>query len=225
MFCPEESIARMIRASAAAREAMIQEQIAARGIRDAAVLAALRAVPRELFVPEAYADEAYADRALPIGPAQTISQPFIVAYMTSQLEVASMHRVLEIGTGSGYQCAVLAHLAGQVDTIEWDAGLNREAEARLAALGITTVRFHVGDGGLGLPDSAPFDRVIVTAACPHVPIQLVNQLAEGGVLIAPVGESEVQSLVRVTRRSRGHQEQWLLPCRFVKLRGAHGWPD
>jgi len=217
-------IADMLRASQREREAMIHDQIAARGVQDARVLAALRAIPRELFVPPELRDEAYADRALPIGPGQTISQPFIVAYMTQQLDVLPRDRVLEVGTGTGYQSALLARLAGTVDTIECDAALANLAENRLRLLHAANVRFHVGDGSAGLPDASPFDRIMVTAACPAVPHVLVSQLADGGVLLAPIGGEDAQTLVRVSRRAGQVYADRLLECRFVKLVGRFGWP-
>lgn len=202
---------------------MIREQIAARGVRDQSVLAAMRAVPRELFVPESLRVQAYDDCALPVGPQQTISQPFIVAYMTQQLAPTTNSHVLEIGTGTGYQAAILAKLAGTVDTIEYDADLAEQARLRLARLGLTNVRCHVGDGSLGLAKAGPFDRILVTAGCPEVPSQLVAQLKIDGELIAPVGSDQMQTLLRVTRRTGGWREQWLLACRFVKLLGRYGW--
>lgn len=213
----------VMRRSAPLREAMVRDHIVARGIHDPRVLAALRAVPREFFVPQDLQGEAYADRALPIGPAQTISQPFIVAFMTMHLDVLPTDRVLEVGTGSGYQAAVLARLAGSVDTIEYDPDLSAAAADRLAQLGVTNVRCHVGDGSAGLSEAAPFERIMVTAACPAVPDQLVQQLADGGVLIAPVGDVETQTLLRISRRAGRAWEDRLLDCRFVKLLGRYGW--
>jgi protein-L-isoaspartate(D-aspartate) O-methyltransferase len=202
---------------AAQREAMVREQIIARGVSDPATLAALRSIPRDRFVPPNQIEQAYADRALPIGPRQTISQPFIVAYMTEKLNVAPHHRVLEVGTGTGYQAAVLARLARDVHTVEHDASLARLAEQRLAALGLGQVQCHVGDGAVGLPTLAPFDRIIVTAACSEIPPALLQQLAEDGVLLAPVGAGSQQTLVRVVNRPGGRREQWLLACRFVRM--------
>ena len=207
-----------------ARERMIEDQIAARGVRDPAVLDAIRSVPRELFVPDGAIHEAYEDRALPIGPAQTISQPFIVAYMTERLAIRPHQVVLEVGTGSGYQAAVLSRLAARVHTIEQAAHLSEAAQRRLRHLGITNVSFHVGDGSLGLPEHAPYDRIMVTAACPRPPQPLVDQLRLGGLLEAPVGTVDMQSLVLVGRRDSGTVETPLIKCRFVKLVGAAGWP-
>ncbi|MCB9867677.1 MAG: protein-L-isoaspartate(D-aspartate) O-methyltransferase [Phycisphaerales bacterium] len=202
---------------------MVRDQIVARGVTDPRVLAALAAVPRELFVPADSQAEAYADRALPIGPAQTISQPFIVAYMTAHLDVLPRDRVLEVGTGSGYQAAVLAQLAGRVDTIEYDAALSAQARQRVEGLGIANVTFHVGDGSAGLAERAPFDRIMVTAGCPVVPDRLTEQLADGGVMLVPVGEADAQVLLRVSRRGGRTYTDRLLECRFVKLVGRYGW--
>lgn len=204
---------------------MIETQIAARGIRDARVLEAMRAVPRELFVPPERTDQAYDDCALPIGPGQTISQPYIVAYMTAELSPAPDDDVLEIGTGTGYQCAVLARLARTVYSVERDAALSAAAGERLARLGVTNAHLHVGDGSVGLPAYAPFGRILVTAGCPDVPAALVNQLTVGGVLVLPVGDLESQVLVRVCKRPSGTTESALIACRFVKLVGRCGWPS
>ncbi len=207
------------------REQMIESQIAARGVRDPSVLDAVRAVPRELFVPEAYHNEAYEDRALPIGPNQTISQPYIVAYMTYQLEVRPSDTILEVGTGTGYQAAILARLASIVHTIELDVRLSAMAKTRLEALGARNVHFHVGDGTLGYPPAAPYDRIMVTAGCPSVPPALFEQLARDGIMVVPVGENETQTLLRIARRPNGMVETPLIACRFVRLTGAQGWPD
>jgi protein-L-isoaspartate(D-aspartate) O-methyltransferase len=218
-FDPSELLA----ANAGRREAMISAQIVARGVHDAAVLAAMRALPRELFLPDDLRDQAYEDRALPIGPGQTISQPYIVAYMTEKLSLTRDCVVLEIGTGSGYQAGVLAQLASVVHTVEYDGGLSAVAQRRLVSLGIDNVRFHVGDGSMGLPEFAPFDRVMVTAACPDAPRVLVDQLAMGGIAVLPVGDEESQTLVRIEKRESGTVETSLLQCRFVKLLGKYGW--
>ncbi|NOT00849.1 MAG: protein-L-isoaspartate(D-aspartate) O-methyltransferase [Phycisphaerales bacterium] len=202
---------------------MIDTQISARGIRDPRVLAAMDAVPRERFVPEALRSAAYEDRALPIDEQQTISQPYIVAYMTDALCVAPHHRVLEVGTGSGYQVAVLAHLANEVHTIERLEVLSETAARRVAALGIQNVQFHLGDGSLGWPDAAPYDRIIVTAAAPAVPPALIAQLVEGGILVLPVGEQGKQTLVSATRRAHRTVERVLIACRFVRLVGRDAW--
>ncbi len=205
-------------------EQMVKEQIAARGIGDPRVLTAMQSVPRHLFVPEAYREAAYGDHPLPIGAGQTISQPFIVAYMTALLRLQGNEKVLEIGTGSGYQAAVLAHLAQEVHTVERLPQLAAQARERLAALGLNNVRVHVGDGSRGLPEHAPYDAILVTAAAPEVPPPLPEQLNEGGRLIAPVGDRGYQHLERWTHR-RGHLQREILEAvAFVPLLGEHGWP-
>ena len=189
-----------------------------RGIGDQAVLRALEEVPRDAFLPADMASSAYADRALPIDCGQTISQPFVVAYMTEQLEVRPHHRVLEIGTGSGYQAAVLSRLAHRVVSIERYRTLADAAQARLRDLGFQNVEVIVGDGMLGAADHAPFDRIIVTAAADAVPSALIDQLAVGGVLIAPLGPPDgVQHLTKVTKTETGEQRATLIPVRFVPL--------
>lgn len=205
------------------RERMIETQIVARGVRDRRVLDAIRRVPRELFVPSDHIDQAYDDCALPVGPGQTISQPYIVAYMTQQIDAAGVDTVLEIGTGTGYQAAILAQLARRLVTVELDAGLSAAAEDRLRRLGISNVSFHVGDGSEGWREAAPFGRILVTAGCPTVPAPLVEQLEEDGVLIAPVGDTDAQSLVRIYKRAGKVIESALIGCRFVKLIGHFGW--
>jgi protein-L-isoaspartate(D-aspartate) O-methyltransferase len=190
-----------------------------RGIRDIRVLRALELVPRERFVEPEQIDHAYADRALPIECGQTISQPYVVAAMTEALEIEPHHKVLEIGTGSGYQAAVLGHLADRVVTIERYRTLADQAAARLNALGLDNVQVVMGDGTLGAPADAPFDRIIVTAATPEVPQALLDQLKEGGILIAPVGPTGgVQSLVRLRKvKGKPAERQELMAVRFVPL--------
>lgn len=201
------------------RTAMVQRDIAGRGVRDERVLAAMAAVPRELFVPEGLAERAYDDAPLPIESGQTISQPFIVAWMAELLELRGDERVLEVGAGSGYAAAVLGLLAREVHTIERHAGLAASAEARLAKLGFTNVRVHVGDGSLGLRQHAPFNAILVSAgAARRVPGPLLDELAIGGRLVAPVGGLVHQTLVRVRRRDALRFEQEALdPVRFVPL--------
>jgi protein-L-isoaspartate(D-aspartate) O-methyltransferase len=202
----------------AAREQMIREQIEARGVRDPRVLAALRKVPRHLFVPPEEQGEAYNDYPLAIGYAQTISQPYVVAYMTEALELKPRDRVLEIGTGSGYQAAILAELVTEVYSIEIVEALAKEAEARLRRLGYSSVQVRAGDGYRGWPEAAPFDAIIVTAAPSHIPQPLVDQLREGGRMVLPLGLWD-QELVRL-RRSRGRiLRESLLPVRFVPMTG------
>jgi len=195
-------------------------QLRRRGIRDTNVLRAIERVPRELFVDPAFADHAYQDIALPIECGQTISQPFVVAFMTEKLELDESHKVLEIGTGSGYQAAVLSHLCRRVYTIERYRELQKTADRRFAKLGITNVTTIIGDGWLGWPPQAPFDRIIVTAAAPEAPQILVDQLKSGGRMIIPLGESrDAQSLVQIDKDA-GIAAKPLLPVRFVPL--VHG---
>lgn len=204
---------------------MIREHLAGRGIRDRAVLDAMREVPREEFIDEIIFDSAYGDHPLPIAEGQTISQPYIVAYMAEALELSREDRVLEIGTGSGYGAAVLSRIVTAVYSVERLGGLARSARDRLARLGYTNIVVHEGDGTLGWPEHAPYDGIVVTAGAPHVPAQLREQLAIGGRLVIPVGSSsELQTLVRV-RRLSGHdyRSENLCGVRFVPLIGAEGW--
>jgi protein-L-isoaspartate(D-aspartate) O-methyltransferase len=189
-----------------------------RGIGDAAVLRALDEIPRERFVDPEHADIAYADQALPISCGQTISQPYVVAYMTEQLAVKPNHRVLEVGTGSGYQAAVLARLAGEVITVERYRTLAEAARERLKGLGLDNVTVIVGDGLAGVPQYAPYDRIIVTAAAERIPQALVDQLAEGGVLVLPLGpHSDAQRIVRLTKTPTDLVRDDLIWVRFVPL--------
>ena len=201
-----------------AREAMVAEQIEQRGVRDARTLAAMRTVPRHLFVPPALQAEAYADHPLPIGHDQTISQPYIVAFMTEALRLRGGETVLEVGTGSGYQAAVLAEIAARVYTIEIVAPLAEEARERLKRLGYRNVEVRAGDGYAGWPEKAPFDAVMVTAAAPRVPEPLKQQLKDGGRLVIPVGD-ESQELVVLTRTGTAYVEDRVLPVRFVPMTG------
>jgi len=200
----------------AARTRMVVEQIEARGIRAAAVLEAMRRVPRHLFVPPGLERAAYEDHPLDIGLGQTISQPFIVAYMTEALQTASDQAVLEIGTGSGYQAAVLSVLVREVYSIEIVPELAERARRTLAANGHTNVTVRTGNGYLGWPERAPFARIIVTAAPPEIPRALVDQLAIGGIMVVPVGTT-VQQLTIVTKTKRGVAEQRTIPVRFVPM--------
>ena len=201
-----------------ARATMVREQIAGRGIRDPRVLAALARVPRHELVPEAQREYAYEDQPLPIGYEQTISQPFVVAYMTEQLQLRGDERVLEIGTGSGYQAAVLSLLAREVYSIEIVKELGERARADLARLGYANVHVRVGDGYRGWPEQAPFDAIIVTAAPGHVPQPLIDQLAVGGRLVLPVGGFD-QELLRIERDATGLRREHLIGVRFVPMRG------
>ncbi len=198
------------------------EVLRAKGISDERVLAAMGEVPRHRFVPTWLEDEAYQDCALPIGEGQTISQPFVVAYMVQEARLEPADRVLDVGTGSGYAAAVAARLCARVDTIERLPSLAQEARARFAALGLA-VEVHVGDGSLGVPGRAPFDAIIVTAGGPRVPQTLLAQLAGGGRLVMPVGDRHVQTLVRVTRRDGGFDDEQLTAVCFVPLIGREGW--
>jgi protein-L-isoaspartate(D-aspartate) O-methyltransferase len=201
-----------------AREEMVVEQIEARGVADAATLAALRRVPRHEFVPPALEREAYADHPLPIGHGQTISQPYIVAFMTEALGLRGGERVLEVGTGSGYQAAVLACIAARVYSIEIVEPLATEARERLERLGYSNVEVRAGDGYRGWPEAAPFDAIIVTAAAPRIPQPLEAQLRDGGRLVIPVGD-DLQELVVVTRHGDSFAEKRVLPVRFVPMTG------
>jgi protein-L-isoaspartate(D-aspartate) O-methyltransferase len=208
---------------ARARERMVEQQLVNRGIDDVRVLAAVSKVERHRFVAEALQVRAYDDKPLPIGERQTISQPYMVGLMTEALELGDGDRVLEVGTGCGYQTAVLAELATTVYTIERLAPLASMARQTLDALGYTNVVARVGDGSLGWPDEAPFDAIIVTAGTPRVPRPLVSQLAIGGRLVFPIGEEELQTLVRIRKEETGLQEEYFGDCRFVKLVGRYGW--
>lgn len=205
------------------RRAMVEHQIVARGIHDPRVLEALRRVPRHLFVPPGLEREAYGDAPLPIGQGQTISQPYIVALMTALLEVGPDDRVLEIGAGSGYQAAVLACLAADVVTVERLPEVAAMARRNLDQVGVKNVEVLVGDGTRGRPETAPYQGIIVTAAAPQVPPPLLEQLADGGRLVAPVGGREIQELVRVVRRADRFGYEHAGPVRFVPLVGEHGW--
>ncbi len=210
---------------AAARERMVEDQIAARGVRDERVLAALRAVPRHIFLPDRLHPDAYRDSPLPIGSHQTISQPYIVALMSELLGLKGDERVLEVGTGSGYQAAVLSLLARVVFTIERRAELAARARQALARLQCSNVEVVVGDGTCGLAAHAPYDGILVTAAAPHVPQPLLDQLAPGGRLVLPVGEASSQVLEVWRRTSAGLEREEVAPVAFVPLIGEHGWSD
>jgi len=207
------------------RERMVREQLAARGIADERVLQAMREVPRHLFVPESRHTQAYQDRPLSIGYGQTISQPFIVAYMTALLELTGAEKVLEIGSGSGYQTAILCRVARQVFSIECIKELADSARARLIAQGFDNATVMLGDGGGGLPDEAPFDAIMLTAASPDVPSPLRHQLADGGRLVSPVGSRYDQVLIRLRRRGDRWKQETFGPVIFVPLTGPHGWSD
>jgi len=204
---------------------MVKAQLQARGIRDERVLAAMAKVPRHEFVAPEYRKQAYEDHPLPIGKEQTLSQPYIVAIMLEALELRGSEIVLEVGTGSGYQTALLAELAQRVYSIERHESLAREAEARLLPLGYNNVTVIVGDGSQGLMQSAPFDAVIVSAAAPRVPTSLVEQLREGGRMVVPVGPAQSQELLLVRKQEGDAVVKTLEGCRFVPLIGGQGYAE
>lgn len=204
---------------------MIEKQLRRRGIINDAVLAAMTAVPRHEFVAEELRSHAYDDLPLPIGGGQTISQPYIVAAMTAALHLQPGDRVLEIGAGCGYQAAVLSHLAKEVFTIERRPELASGASARLDRLGFSNAHVHCGDGTMGLPELAPFNAILVAAAAPAVPKPLLAQLAEGGRMILPVGDTEHQELRLIEKHGDAFQTKMLEGCRFVPLVGYHGWQE
>ena len=207
------------------RNRMVTEQIISRGIKDPRVLEAMRRIPRHYFVPEEYANIAYSDSPLPIGHGQTISQPYIVALMTELLELEGEENVLEVGTGSGYQAALLACLAREVHTIERYTELADKAEEALMRLRLASVLVHVGDGSLGLPRYAPYQAIMITAAAPHVPQPIFDQLAEGGRLVLPVGGAGGQTLDRWRKQGAELKQEHIAPVAFVPLRGQHGWKE
>jgi protein-L-isoaspartate(D-aspartate) O-methyltransferase len=207
------------------RAEMLERQLRRRGVHDPGVLAALAAVWREEFVPKEFRQRAYEDAPLPIGEGQTISQPYIVAAMTVALRLTGEERVLEIGTGCGYQAAILSHLAKIVFTIESRSELASSAASRLSRLRYENVHVHCGDGTLGLLELAPFDAILVAAAAPAVPEPLRSQLAEGGRLILPVGDAENQELLYIERHANSFETRTLEACRFVPLIGYHGWKE
>ena len=207
----------------ALRRRMVEDQIRRRGIHDGRVLSAMEEVPRHLFLPKEIRQLAYADEPLPIGEGQTISQPYIVAEMTAALRLSGTEKVLEIGTGSGYQTAILARLCREIVTVERVATLSADAQARLATMGVGSVTFIVGDGSFGSPEHAPFDRILCAAASPSVPAPWVSQLSEGGIIVLPVGGRYEQELTRVTRVGDRMKTEVLGGCRFVPLVGKHGF--
>jgi len=207
------------------RDQMVKRQLIPRGIEDQRVLDAMGKIPREAFVPDEMKPEAYDDRPLPIGRDQTISQPYIVALMTEALALKKTDRVLEIGTGSGYQAAVLAELCNTVYTVERIEALQENARKVLENIGYANIRFKVFDGTLGWPEHAPYDAIIVTAAAPRIPKPLLDQLRQGGRAVVPVGDRLSQRLVRVTRDQQGFYEKDLGGVRFVRLVGDYGWQE
>lgn len=207
------------------RDFMVKTQLISRGIRDERVLKAMETVPRHLFIDPSISYKAYDDMALPIGEGQTISQPYMVAIMTELLELKGDEKVLEVGTGSGYQAAILAELSREVYTVERVVVLSERALERLRSLGYSNIQVKVGNGTLGWPEEAPFDRIMVTAATPKVPDPLIEQLSEEGILIAPIGERFSQQLVKVKKSQGRFSEEYHTPCIFVPLIGKYGWKE
>jgi protein-L-isoaspartate(D-aspartate) O-methyltransferase len=207
------------------RMRMVEEQIIARGVKDARVIAAMRKVARHEFLPDAIRGMAYQDSALPLGEAQTMSQPYMVAIMSELVELKGTERVLEIGTGSGYQAAILAELCEKVYTVERIKPLADRARASLDKLGYRTVAMKVYDGTYGWKEMAPFDAIVVTAGSPDIPAPLVEQLKVGGRLVIPVGERYGQQLVRMVKTTEGIVTEKSIPCVFVPLIGNHGWKE
>jgi protein-L-isoaspartate(D-aspartate) O-methyltransferase len=208
-----------------ARERMVKNQLMARDIKDERVLRAMGKVPRHLFIQEALAGEAYNDHPVPIGEKQTISQPYIVALMTEALELKGSENTLEIGTGSGYQTAILAELSSRVYTVERIKSLLINARKLLAKLGYDNILFKAFDGTLGWKEYAPFDAIMVTAGSPNVPEPLKEQMADNGRMIIPVGDRYTQELIKITRKGEDFEQEGLGGCRFVNLIGVHGWKE
>jgi protein-L-isoaspartate(D-aspartate) O-methyltransferase len=207
------------------RALMVSNQLIPRGINDRGVLDAMGRVPRHLFVPEELQHKAYDDMALQIGEGQTISQPYMVAIMTQLLELGGTEKVLEVGTGSGYQSAILAELSKDVCTIERFESLSDQARERITSLGYGNVHFMVGDGTMGWPSEAPFDRILITAGAPRIPDALKEQLSDGGIILAPVGSIYSQELVKSRKKEGKFHDQFYTPCVFVPLVGKYGWEE
>ena len=208
-----------------ARQEMVDSQIINRGISDERVLNVFRKIPRHFFVQESDKDDAYSDHPLPIGQGQTISQPYIVALMTSLLDLTGTEKVLEVGTGSGYQTAILANLAKEIHSIERIKQLSQFAEDNMRKLCLENVYLHVGDGSLGWPNAAPYDRILITAAAPGISDDLLNQLNDHGRIVSPLGGRSRQTLEVWIKEKKGIKKEKILPVVFVPLRGAHGWQD
>jgi len=206
-----------------ARLKMVEEQITSRGVKDAKLIAAIKKIPRHLFVEEALQNQAYTDHPLPIGEKQTISQPYMVALMTEALLLTGKENVLEIGTGSGYQTAILAEMSEKVFSVERIRPLALRARKLLYELGYFNVEIKIFDGTFGWMEESPFDAILVTAGSPDIPQPLIDQLATGGRLVIPVGDAFVQDLFRVTKTEAGVKKEDLGGCRFVKLIGKYGW--
>ncbi len=208
-----------------ARERMVKNQLVPRGIKDPRILEVMRKVPRDRFVEEALVAEAYNDHPLPIGHKQTISQPYIVAFMTEALELTNREKTLEVGTGSGYQTAILAELSKRVYTIERIRALMVSARKLLAELGYNNIMFKAFDGTIGWKQYEPYDAIMVTAGAPKIPEPLLDQLVDGGRMVIPVGNRVSQELIKVTKKKGGHIQENLGGCRFVDLVGIHGWKE
>jgi protein-L-isoaspartate(D-aspartate) O-methyltransferase len=207
------------------RTAMVEVQIRRRGVTDERVLQVMAAVPRHEFVAPQWQSRAYLDEPVPIGDGQTISQPYIVAVMTAMLQLKGTEKVLEIGTGCGYQAAVLSQLAGEVHTVEYRPELAQEAAQRLKASGYTNIHVHCGEGSLGLPQFAPFDAILMAAAAPALPAPLLDQIAEGGCMVAPIGVPAHQQLFFVRKQGTQYHVEHREACRFVPLQGPSGWKE
>jgi protein-L-isoaspartate(D-aspartate) O-methyltransferase len=210
---------------AEARNRMVQEQLVSRGIRDSRVLRAMAKVPRHLFLETELWDRAYEDHPIPIGENQTISQPYMVALMAEALELTGSEKVLEVGTGSGYAAAVLSELCAEIFTVEAVEELALKARRILSRLGYRNVSVLVGDGTLGWEEHAPYDAIVIAAAAPGIPRPLLEQLNTPGRLVFPMGERELQTLVRIRKDQSGIREEYLGECHFVKLTGRYGWED
>jgi protein-L-isoaspartate(D-aspartate) O-methyltransferase len=208
-----------------AREQMVREQLTKRGISDPLVLAAMEKVPRHEFVEDSLRDRAYEDNPLPIGEGQTISQPYMIALMAETLKLAEGEHVLEVGTGSGYLTAIMAEQGVQVRSVEMSRPLAIRAQTTLQRLGYHNVSVHIGDGTLGWEEEAPFDAIVIGAAAPCLPRPLLSQLRLGGRLVVPMGEEDLQTLVRIWKERKGFREEYFGECRFVKLQGAYGWEN
>lgn len=204
---------------------MVQEQIIARGISDSRVIAAIRKIPRHLFIDPGIVNRAYDDSALPIGEKQTLSQPYMSARMTEALKLTGSEKVLEVGTGSAYQTALLAEICFNVFSVEKIRALSRKARQLLDQLGYQNIALHVGDGTIGWSEHAPYDAIIVTAGAPNAPKPLLDQLSIGGRMVIPVGDEQAQTLMRVTRSRSSFKEEQLGECKFVKLLGKYGWRE
>jgi protein-L-isoaspartate(D-aspartate) O-methyltransferase len=205
------------------RDFMVRTQLIPREIKDERLLRVMRKVPRHLFVDESIQHKAYEDMALPIGEGQTISQPYMVAIMTELLELKGNEKVLEVGTGSGYQAAILAELSKEVYSVERFEALAQRAQEKFRSLGYVNIYVRVGDGTLGWPEEAPFDRIIVTAGTPRIPEPFIQQLSQGGIIVAPVGERFAQQILKVKKSEGKLSKGYYTPCVFVPLVGRYGW--